>query len=532
MEGAKSKFRSLRGWNADKYEFKLSVNSAYNVLPGTPNLKLIWKRGSKRSETAVVKVVRGEAVWDQELTISATMFVNPNTGMYESKPASFVLQTVADDGRAGKTYAEATVDLREFALNPGREVSQKIPLSQGAVTTLTHLQFTILATPLAENVALSEVSSVMSVTDIPRVGDVSAMVPSEQHRSTTVGDHEDEDYFDEKLPVKKDEDGAESEKDEDFAYFDERLAYQVEGAQEEVPELTEEELLSGVDVDEGIIPGVKMMRLIVGKKCKIFVRGQDNFGNARTTGGDNVEGVLIGPDGQRGLVSTKDHGDGSYVLEFTCMQQGIWTLRTRFNGRLSMDRHKLVVSFGPLTANDVRVQMPTPPFRCGAYTDMQVVVSNPEDGRILTGAEAFNVRLLSPSGLGIGVPLDIKPGSTAAVARINWPEVGTHQLDVRLDGEQLRGSPLKIEVIPEQLCLAACQLQGTGVHKCTAGSRSTFIIEAHDSRGNRLLAGGAPLSLSVRTLPMKNTSVKLSTLAMVRTKLPTRAESRVITSYQ
>ena len=500
MEGAKSKFRSLRGWNADKYEFKLSVNSAYNVLPGTPNLKLIWKRGSKQAETSVVKVVRGEAVWDQELTISATMFVNPNTGMYESKPASFVLQTVADDGRAGKTYAEATVDLREFALNPGREVSQKIPLSQGAVTTLTHLQFTILATPLAENVALSEVSSVMSVTDIPRVGDISAMVPSEQHRSTTVGNHEDEDYFDEKLPVKKDEGGAESEKDEDFAYFDERLAYQVEGAQEEeVPELTEEELLSGVDVDEGIIPGVKMMRLIVGKKCKIFVRGQDNFGNARTTGGDNVEGVLIGPDGQRGLVSTKDHGDGSYVLEFTCMQQGIWTLRTRFNGRLSMDRHKLVVSFGPLTANDVRVQMPTPPFRCGAYTDMQVVVSNPEDGRILTGAEAFNVRLLSPSGLGIGVPLDIKPGSTAAVARINWPEVGTHQLDVRLDGEQLRGSPLKIEVIPEQLCLAACQLQGTGVHKCTAGIRSTFIIEAHDSRGNRLLAGGAPLSLSVRT---------------------------------
>ena len=82
------------------------------------------------------------------------------------------------------------------------------------------------------------------------------------------------------------------------------------------------------------MPGVKMMRLIVGKKCKIFVRGQDNFGNTRTTGGDNVEGVLVGPNGQRGLVSTKDHGDGSYLLEFTCMQQGVWTLRTRFNGRL------------------------------------------------------------------------------------------------------------------------------------------------------------------------------------------------------
>ena len=108
------------------------------------------------------------------------------------------------------------------------------------------------------------------------------------------------------------------------------------------------------------MPGVKMMRLIVGKKCKIFVRGQDNFGNTRTTGGDNVEGVLVGPNGQRGLVSTKDHGDGSYLLEFTCMQQGVWTLRTRFNGRLSMERHKLIVSFGPLMAQDVRIQMPSP----------------------------------------------------------------------------------------------------------------------------------------------------------------------------
>ena len=43
---------------------------------------------------------------------------------------------------------------------------------------------------------------------------------------------------------------------------------------------------------DGIIPGIERMRLIVGRVCKINVRAADNFGNARSTGGDNV---LAGP---------------------------------------------------------------------------------------------------------------------------------------------------------------------------------------------------------------------------------------------
>lgn len=499
-EKGRTLFRSLRGWNVDKYQFDVRAHSAYNVLPGTQRLKLIWKRGNKREQTSTVKVQRGEVTWDETMTMTCSLFVNPKTGMYESKPALFVLQLVDEQGVGGKTYAEATVDLREFALNPGREISRTVPLRQGAVTMLTHLQFSVTATPLEENVALSEVSSTLSVADLAEVAETetaAARSALPKHLATVnVGDHEDEQYFDEGLEVAKDLRGSDSEKDEDFALLDERLAFKVDD-DEVLPPVTEEELLTGIDVEEGIVPGVKMMRLIVGKPCKIFVRGQDNFGNTRTTGGDTVEGVLIGPNGQRGLVSTKDHGDGSYLLEFTCMQQGVWTLRTRFNGRLSNDRHKLIVTFGPLGPKDVRLQLPSPPFRCGAYTDMQIVVEHPEDGRVLTGAEAFNVRLVSPAGLSLGVPLDIKPGSTAAVARINWPEVGDHQLDVRLDGEPLRGSPMKVVVIPEELCLAACQLQGPGVHRCVAGVRASFIIEAHDSRGNRLHGGGAPLRLHI-----------------------------------
>ena len=40
--------------------------------------------------------------------------------------------------------------------------------------------------------------------------------------------------------------------------------------------------------------------LVVGRACKINVRAADNFGNARSTGGDRVEGVLVGPAGEDG----------------------------------------------------------------------------------------------------------------------------------------------------------------------------------------------------------------------------------------
>ena len=50
---------------------------------------------------------------------------------------------------------------------------------------------------------------------------------------------------------------------------------------------------------DGLVPGIDHLRLIVGRTCKINVRANDAFGNARSTGGDAVEGLLLGPLGGR-----------------------------------------------------------------------------------------------------------------------------------------------------------------------------------------------------------------------------------------
>lgn len=45
--------RSVAGWKADKYRFDVTVHNAYNVLPGTKALQVVWKRGNKHAQTKV-----------------------------------------------------------------------------------------------------------------------------------------------------------------------------------------------------------------------------------------------------------------------------------------------------------------------------------------------------------------------------------------------------------------------------------------------------------------------------------------------
>ena len=612
--------RSVAGWKADKYRFDVTVHNAYNVLPGTKALQVVWKRGNKhaqtkvrdpikpaprvpnretpakmlksrglppaarphrpspasvrpdrsltshppRAQTQTTRSQRGEAQWEEQLSLACTMFVNPKSGTYEPKPALFVLRELDVDGTgAGRTYAEATVDLLEFAMKPGAAIRRTLPLTRGATQLSTHLIFTIRASPLTEGVALSDVSSEVSVADLADVAEApddadavddgeDATRPYRAHGEAAGARVEPDGPRNtkEEDPIARDEDerprgGARTmeegmralqtalvpsdREDENApARMGREIApagrpraatLQPQSGRYAPPVLYDDEVFrdAGYTVGltkardplldataggafDGLVPGIDHLRLIVGRTCKINVRANDAFGNARSTGGDAVEGLLLGPLGEEGEVKVRDHGDGTYGLEFVCTSQGVWRLRLRFNGRASASEHELVVSYGPLVAGDLSVKPLKPPFVCGAYTDVVVEVAEPELGRVMTGAEAFSVRVVSPSAMSMSVPLELAPGSTRAVATVCWPEVGAHVLSVTLDGMNLPRSPMNVDVAPEEICLAACQIQGAGTHRAVAGERASFVVEAHDARGNRLVSGEAPFAVIVRTL--------------------------------
>ena len=109
-----------KGWKADKYEFQVTVRSLYNLLPGTKRTQLLIKRGSKVAKTAIVDASKGECDFNDEvLTISTSLFVNPRTGEYESKPMLITVKEIMSPTKT-RVYAESKNRSDEF-LPPTRE---------------------------------------------------------------------------------------------------------------------------------------------------------------------------------------------------------------------------------------------------------------------------------------------------------------------------------------------------------------------------------------------------------------------------
>ena len=120
---------------------------AFAVAGSTPKPHRSTHRASPRPSprAQVVKSERGEALWDEELSLVCTMFVNPKTGTYEPKPSVFAVKEILDPRLKERVYAEATIDLLEFAMQPGRTIKRTLPLAQGKKTLPTHLIFSVRA---------------------------------------------------------------------------------------------------------------------------------------------------------------------------------------------------------------------------------------------------------------------------------------------------------------------------------------------------------------------------------------------------
>ena len=477
--------------------------------------------------TQSVAVARGEAAIDDNLQLLCTLFVNPKTDAYAPKVSSFVVK------EGDKTYGEAALDLLDFAITPGRSVKRVLPLKLGKKTLATRLVVSVTATPLAEGVAPSEASSVASALDILERGDISE---KEKNQKENAGGGELTQVVEVETEWRGERGDRDSESRESASASGSgtpprarRPPRSLGGALDDLALATrpDQSVAFGSDKITGdalldlsaqpasgpfaghlshVRDATQRMRLLVGRACKINVSAADYYGNPRSSGGDDVRGVLRAPDGEiGGNVRVSDHGDGTYGLEFTCTSQGAWTLRVMFNGRLANDSYELIVSYGPLTSRDLRASMTKKKGGrqqsvCGGDDELVVEVIEKRTGRVLTGGEAFAVRVVSPSAMSMSVPLRIKPGTQSASARITWPEVGAHAVTVALDGVPIDGCPIMVAVHPEKMRLGACQITGAGTHRCVSGERISFVIDAHDSRGNRLVSGGADVQMRTRVI--------------------------------
>ena len=276
--------------------------------------------------------------------------------------------------------------------------------------------------------------------------------------------------------------------------------------------------------------------VVVGDVTKASLVARDRFGNACLEGGDQVMVRLLGPAGATDA-DVADYGDGTYGLAFTVPRAGEWRAHVAVNGEENpaplarfaatqgrLDAGQLTLKISGTQGGAVadafavgsglgmgRDALPTQTFgvdggarasvrpAVGVETTVYIQALDYElSGREVGGGEPVCLRLISPSGVSANVPLRASKDRARFRATVRWPEVGEHVLVASLNGDAIVGSPTRVGVVAADVHLPVCRVAGAGANKCVAGERARFSVEARDARGNRLVAGGASLTLQVQ----------------------------------
>ena len=117
----------------------------------------------------------------------------------------------------------------------------------------------------------------------------------------------------------------------------------------------------------------------------------------------------------------------------------------------------------------------------------------------MSGAEAFSVRVISPSAMSMSVPLELETGSTRASPRCAGPGWRAQRQRL-LDGAPLPKCPMSIACSPRTSASPRARFQGAGRTRAVAGERASFVVESHDARGQPSHRGWRPLAVVVRAL--------------------------------
>ena len=276
--------------------------------------------------------------------------------------------------------------------------------------------------------------------------------------------------------------------------------------------------------------------VVVGDVTKASLVARDRFGNACLEGGDQVMVRLLGPAGATDA-DVADYGDGTYGLAFTVPRAGEWRAHVAVNGEENpaplarfaatqgrLDAGQLTLKISGTQGGAVadafavgsglgmgRDALPTQTFgvdggarasvrpAVGVETTVYIQALDYElSGREVGGGEPVCLRLISPSGVSANVPL------RASKDRARFPShralAGGGRTRARRLAERRRHRRVTHARRRRRRGRTPARLPRRRRRrgKCVAGERARFSVEARDARGNRLVAGGASLTLQVQ----------------------------------
>jgi hypothetical protein len=241
-------------------------------------------------------------------------------------------------------------------------------------------------------------------------------------------------------------------------------------------------------------PGIESATVC--QRAEFEIQALDRFGNTVCIGGEKFSVRLQGQLPHAGkLVSGQivDRADGTYAASYTAVGTGEHLLSVLMGGE-HIDGSPFVLQVcGAVAATSFATGLGLRELYAGSPAAMSVMT------RTATGNP---VQLTSPAAQ-LRVCFE---GHEVTITEVALGEYAVHfvpshagqcHVDVLLHDAPVNGSPFTVSVLPGEMDLRHCLLEGSGIATAIVQQPASFTIATADRCGNRLTQGGASFDVMV-----------------------------------
>jgi len=243
-----------------------------------------------------------------------------------------------------------------------------------------------------------------------------------------------------------------------------------------------------------IAEGEGLQTAVSGRRSTFVVFCKDEKGNPIHLGGALVSGYLDGPE--KIPFEVVDRADGSYNVAYIPVIAGTFNLHVTLDGyAVQNSPFKVQVSpSGASSKNSIAYGPGTIEAIAGVDAPFTVEVRDAQDNVVLNDSKIrVSAILRGPAAQLNSIVASNGDGTYGGEYRAE--KAGKYQLEVEVNGEQVKDSPFSVAVSAAELSISHTEATGKGLEESVAGEKSKFFVYTKDSHGN--VVKTSPISVSL-----------------------------------
>jgi uncharacterized protein YkwD len=234
---------------------------------------------------------------------------------------------------------------------------------------------------------------------------------------------------------------------------------------------------------------------------EFLIRAKNKYGNPIATGGAPFKSDVKGANGATLPVNIKDNNDGTYTCTYQANTPGDSVVNATLNGtpifnapfKVQVDKNAKPATeadptWSTVSGDGVHNANVTEP------AEFSVQARNKYGNKLKTGGDNITVPISGRSGRLLADVTDNGDGTYQVSYQPT--QTGEHQVAVKLEGKNLRGTPLDVDV-KNGACASKSVPFGPGIESAIVGEPATFVVQAKDKNWNNVKAGGDDVKATV-----------------------------------